>query len=278
MSSEDDDSDSDAGDEDDGDFGASKRKKFPTVSRKKKKKTPIRDPRMTSEDWEATRISARNGKPLPNYAEDYGAVGESDDDPFEDALAAEAKVWKTMEDEDVNIVDAVLSHERAEDAGELLLVLRPFVRDTDRRHYHGPVNDAEDQPKNNLVFAIKWKGFSHLHNTTETYAFIRDQCRGIKKVDNYIKLVWEPEHQLLTDPHSMKEDIEAVQIERERRKELVQSYEQVERIISERVQKPTKERKYEDLQYFCKWSELPYSEATWEVRYRPVTPLHPDWT
>ncbi len=65
------------------------------------------------------RFSSRNGKPLPNYNEDY-AVGDSDDDPFEDDLAAQAAKWKEMDDDDTLTVDSVLSHERAEGHGEHL--------------------------------------------------------------------------------------------------------------------------------------------------------------
>ncbi len=35
-------------------------------------------------------------------------------------------------------------------------------------------------------FHIKWKGFSHLHNTDETYEFLK-RFKGVKRVDNYIK-------------------------------------------------------------------------------------------
>ncbi len=101
-----------------------------------------------------------------------------------------------------------------------------------------------------------------MHNTTENYTFIRDSCKGVKKVDNYIKTIWEPTYAILNDPRSAKEDVEAVQIDRERRKELLESYVQVERIFAEKTEKINR---HSEFKYYCKWKELPYSEATWEV-------------
>ncbi|KDN43415.1 hypothetical protein K437DRAFT_274892 [Tilletiaria anomala UBC 951] len=237
----DDDENSSDDDGDDLDFGRPKKKKKPpgAGSRRKSKKAAYRP---SSPDWAAARISSRNGKPLPNYNEDYANVSGEDSDPFEDRLTREAAEWEAAQGDSWDTVDLVLSHERADDRK----------------------GDQEDLPKENLKYTIKWKGFSHLHNTQELYSFLRDSCKGIKKVDNYIKQVWEPENALLTSDQASREDIEALQIERERQKELAESYEQVERIIAERVESPTKEKNYEDLQYFCKWKELPYSEATWE--------------
>ena len=238
------------------DFGASKKTKkriLGSSSRKLKLKLKKKGPtkkgsrskgRGASTDSDdsfaaAARISSRNGKPLPNYNEDYG-LGGSDDDPFEDELTKEAEAWKAVEGDEIDTIDAVLSH-------------------------ISPDGTAKEVPKENLLYTIKWKGYSHLHNTIENYGYLRDNCKGIKKVDNYIKTVWEPEQRVLKSDWATKEDIEAIQIERERRKELVESYQQVERVFAERIEGPTKDKNYDDLKYYCKWKELPYSEATWEV-------------
>jgi chromodomain-helicase-DNA-binding protein 1 len=53
--------------------------------------------------------------------------------------------------------------------------------------------------------------------------------------------------------------MEAFQIERERRQEELENWRNVERVISTRVDRTTKAR-----QYLCKWTALPYNEATWE--------------
>lgn len=127
------------------------------------------------------------------------------------------------------------------------------------------MDDPEDDPKRNMVFTIKWKGYSHLHNTEETYAFVRDTCMGIKKIDNYIKQNFDFEKSLLQNPNATREDIEALAIEKERRKELLERYEQVERIVAERLIKRSPDNGgRDDLQYLCKWCELPYDQATWE--------------
>lgn len=66
-------------------------------------------------------------------------------------------------------------------------------------------------------FVIKWKGFSHLHNTEETYEYLRaSKYKGFKRVDNYIKSVWTIQNRILTSPSTTREDLEAFNIEKER--------------------------------------------------------------
>lgn len=46
----------------------------------------------------------------------------------------------------------------------------------------GEVEEFETQ------YLIKWKGWSHIHNTYETEAALREQkVNGIKKLENFIK-------------------------------------------------------------------------------------------
>lgn len=66
-------------------------------------------------------------------------------------------------------------------------------------------------------FIIKWKGYSHLHNTEETYEFLRtSRFKGFKRVDNYIKSVWTIQNRILTSSATSREDLEAFNIEKER--------------------------------------------------------------
>lgn len=124
------------------------------------------------------------------------------------------------EDATTDEIDQVLSH----------------ARDEER------VNDPKDLPHENLRFHIKWKGYSHIHNTDELYPFLKS-FRGIKKVDNYIAKVWTAEQNL---SKLSREEQEQVQIDKERTRDLQESFKVVERVLSE-----------ENGRFLCKWtSEL----------------------
>ncbi|PWN49903.1 hypothetical protein IE53DRAFT_331257 [Violaceomyces palustris] len=196
---------------------------------------------MSSADLEVSRVSSRNGKKIPSYTDDY--AGLSDDDPFEDEADRQAQQWAaaagTVEEEDV--IEGIFGHERDETR----------------------LDDKEDIPTENLRFIVKWKGYSHLHNTHELYEFLK-RFKGFKRVDNYIKSVWQREQAVLKDPSASREDIETLQIEKERQQEIVESFKTVERIIAQRENKANKDTPYPHLAYFCKWKGLPYAECTWE--------------
>lgn len=133
-------------------------------------------------------------------------------------------------------IDLVLSHSRHEDR----------------------LNDPKDVPQENLRFHIKWKGYSHIHNTDEVYSFLKS-FKGFKKVDNYIAKVWlvdqkfrHPEPDAPWKP--TQEESEQYEIDTERNKELLESYKVVERILDEK-----EEQRDEGVVslFFCKWtSEL----------------------
>ncbi|TIC12910.1 Pentafunctional AroM protein [Wallemia mellicola] len=116
--------------------------------------------------------------------------------------------------------------------------------------------DVDDDPFENIRFHIKWRGFSHHHNTDETYEFLK-RCKGIKRVDNYIKNIYNYQHDITVNRDHNKEDYEIVEMEKERLKDLVEMYRKVERILDQRDSGTTTE-------YFCKWTGLQYSECTWE--------------
>ena len=51
--------------------------------------------------------------------------------------------------------------------------------------------DSEDTESQ---FFIKWKGWSHLHNTWESKnTLVNQRCGGMKKLENYIKRMEEVE-------------------------------------------------------------------------------------
>jgi chromodomain-helicase-DNA-binding protein 1 len=113
-------------------------------------------------------------------------------------------------------------------------------------------------------YHIKWKNFSHLHNTDETYEFLK-RFRGLKRVDNYIKAYkqWQAR---VTAPGLTQEEIEALHLDKEREKEELETFRTVERVISER------QNSEGDTEYFCKWSGLNYEHCTWESKDE-ITPI-----
>lgn len=113
-------------------------------------------------------------------------------------------------------------------------------------------------------FHIKWKNFSHLHNTEETYEFLK-RYKGLKRVDNYIKSYkqWKAR---IDSPGLSREDVEALHLEKEQQKEELETHRQVERIVSHR------ETTEGDMEYFCKWQGLNYEHCTWELQ-KDVNPI-----
>ncbi|PSN43172.1 hypothetical protein C0J52_09898 [Blattella germanica] len=108
-----------------------------------------------------------------------------------------------------------------------------------------------------MQYLIKWKGWSHIHNTWESEQSLKDQkVKGLKKLENFVK---REEELAFWKQHATPEDIEYFECQLELQTELLKSYNHVERIIAEFV-KP--EGSHPD--YYIKWESLPYAEATWE--------------
>lgn len=85
-------------------------------------------------------------------------------------------------------------------------------------HKLNPDNpEVTHEPKLDYLFKIKWTDASHLHNTWETYNDLKE-FKGFRKVDNYIKQFIIYDNEVRNDPLTTKEDIEAMDIERERRR------------------------------------------------------------
>ncbi|KAF8441444.1 SNF2 family N-terminal domain-containing protein [Boletus edulis BED1] len=128
-------------------------------------------------------------------------------------------------------------------------------------------DDLEDLWYSNVRFHIKWKNFSHLHNTDETYEFLK-RFKGLKRVDNYIK-AYKLYQAKLNAPGLSTEDAETLLLDKEREKEELETYKTVERIVSHRDSAEVPN----GTDYFCKWTGLNYEHCTWEdeSEIRPIS-------
>lgn len=97
---------------------------------------------------------------------------------------------------------------------------------------HGDPNEGcnpDDDEATEPQYLIKWKGWSHIHNTWESEASLNEQkVKGLKKLENYIKkeaeLSWWRQQ-------AGPEDIDYFECQSELQQELVKTYNNVERII-----------------------------------------------
>ncbi|CAK1602096.1 unnamed protein product [Parnassius mnemosyne] len=128
---------------------------------------------------------------------------------------------------------------------------------------HGDPNEGcnpEDEESTEPQYLIKWKGWSHIHNTWESEKSLNEQkVKGLKKLENYIKkeaeLSWWRQR-------AGPEDIDYFECQSELHQELVKTYNNVERIIAEQTRELDGGGTARE--YFCKWESLPYADATWE--------------
>jgi chromodomain-helicase-DNA-binding protein 1 len=202
------------------------------------------------------RVSTRGGK-IPNYYDDVEDFENFEEETHPGYYYADPNTQFQQEDE----IEQVLTHSRDE----------------------GRENDNEDNFYDNIVrplenldmltitsqfvfqrFHIKWKNFSHLHNTDETYEFLK-RFKGLKRVDNYIKADKVYQARLAT-PDLTREDYETLLLDKEREKEEFEMFKTVERVIAQR------EANDGQIEYFCKWNGLNYEHCTWETHdtIRPI--------
>lgn len=237
-------------DDDNDDEYGQKKKKY-TESKKKRTKKKVEDDVVLP-----TRFSSRsNNKPV-NYNVDY-----SDDDLLEsekelsdfdeDNEDLEGTVYDeegsvTPSSEENHSIDIVVNHRLHENADESNLKKIPTL----------------DECKKYYEFLIKWADESHLHNTWETYESL-DQVRGMKRLDNYCKQFIIQDQEIRLDPYITREDLEVMDMERERRSDEFEEYTHPERVIDS--QRITLDDGTSQLQYLVKWSRLNYDEATWET-------------
>ncbi|KAG7923917.1 hypothetical protein KL905_000071 [Ogataea polymorpha] len=256
--------DDDVLDSDDSEYGGKKKR-----GRPRKKKQPAYKPSEQFPGFTELRLSNRSNRAV-NYALD------ADDDDFlesEDEDGEAPGEYYSAEPEEVapeEGIDQVLDHRVIGEESD--------VSDDDETKFEEHKKRVQDvlangDPKKDFEYMIKWTNTSHLHNTWETYDAIKSRnVKGMKKVDNYINLYIINDREIRKDPFVTREDIEQMELENETRRENLQEYKKVERIVdSERVTLETGES---DLRYLVKWKRLNYDECTWESGSE-IAPLAP---
>lgn len=117
-------------------------------------------------------------------------------------------------------------------------------------------NDESDEPEHNMEFLIKWKNWSHLHDTWDVFSYLKN-FKGFRKVENYIRSYVYEDMLFRNHPETTKEEIEQQDINLSRRREEIENWKTVERVIAMKGNPP-------DCEYFVKWKGLHYNECTWE--------------
>uniref|UniRef100_T1J6Q1 Chromodomain-helicase-DNA-binding protein 1 n=1 Tax=Strigamia maritima TaxID=126957 RepID=T1J6Q1_STRMM len=127
---------------------------------------------------------------------------------------------------------------------------------------HGDPNNTENCSKDELEnqYLVKWKGWSHIHNTWESEASLLEQkVKGIKKIENFQKKEDEINH---WKDCATPEDVEYHECQTEMGELLQRNYMRVERIIANSNAKT--DLAADQYDFLCKWDGLPYSDCTWE--------------
>lgn len=219
---------------DDEDFGASRSRTLRPKLKPKRARSSAGSRQSAVSKPAEVRFSTRNNGSV-NYAVDV----DNDDDLLESEGEDDYYYYEqAMQEEEAAGIDMVLDHKLNEDNATVT-----------------------NEPKLDYLFKVKWSDKSHLHNSWESYATLKEY-KGFRRVDNYIKQFILLDQEIRNDPFTTKEDIEAMDIERERKRDEQNEYTRVERIVdSDRVEL---DDGTSQLQYYVKWKRLYYDECSWE--------------
>ena len=123
-------------------------------------------------------------------------------------------------------------------------------------HYNG---DDETQSDGEEQFLIKWKNWSHLHNTWESRASLQQaHVKSSRILENFLKQ--HEQTRLWRRENLNMDEIELFECHQELNDTALAGYQRVERIIAHEKNRE-QENTYD---YLCKWDGLQYCDCTWE--------------
>jgi hypothetical protein len=123
-------------------------------------------------------------------------------------------------------------------------------------NYNG---DDETQLDGEQQFLIKWKNWSHLHNTWESHTSLQQShVKNSRILENFLKQ--HEQTRLWRRENLNMDEIELFECQQELNDTALSGYQRVERIIAHEKNRE-QENTYD---YLCKWDGLQYSECTWE--------------
>lgn len=123
-------------------------------------------------------------------------------------------------------------------------------------NYNG---DDETQSDGEEQFLIKWKNWSHLHNTWESRASLQQaHVKSSRILENFLKQ--HEQTRLWRRENLNMDEIELFECQQELNDTALAGYQRVERIVAHEKNRE-QENTYD---YLCKWDGLQYSDCTWE--------------
>jgi chromodomain-helicase-DNA-binding protein 1 len=123
-------------------------------------------------------------------------------------------------------------------------------------NYNG---DDETQPDGEEQFLIKWKNWSHLHNTWESRSSLQQaHVKSSRILENFLKQ--HEQTRLWRRENLNMDEIELFECQQELNDTALAGYQRVERIVAHEKNRE-QENTYD---YLCKWDGLQYSDCTWE--------------
>uniref|UniRef100_A0A672L281 Chromodomain-helicase-DNA-binding protein 1-like n=1 Tax=Sinocyclocheilus grahami TaxID=75366 RepID=A0A672L281_SINGR len=237
-----------------------------------------------ADDEEKQRANARNGRNNNAPKKKPSRSSSDDEDDYKKALAGPRRQATVnvsyKEDEELKTDSDDLVEVCGEDVpppeeDEFETLERVMEMRIGRKGATGAVTtvyavEADGDPNANfdpnrqpgeVQYLMKWKNWSHIHNTWETEETLKQQnVKGMKKLDNFKKKDQEKKKWLKA---ASPEDVEYFNCQQELMDDLHSQYQLVERIIGKRMLLPIKSAAgYPD--YLCKWQGLPYFECSWE--------------
>jgi len=238
----------------------SKSKSRPQPRANKRSKKPIQKSRGRSQNLSSEsseEYSDDDNRPVPirktaqkvSYKEDTDNATDSDD-VVEYVTTAAPDPEEANRETIERVIDVRIGRKGATGHKTTLYNVRENRDPNTIPLAEGETTEQEKQ------FLIKWKSWSHIHNTWEVEASLRDQkVNGLKKLDNFIKRNDEIRN---WKAHASPEDSEYYDCQQEMLQDLTESHKKVERVLAH------KKESNGGSDFLCKWNGLPYADCTWE--------------